>query len=115
MNEPAEETVGEHILMIYLLACCVIAIGFGIIFMIAQSALIAEAPMSRRGLGAGLVESSVGAGGSVGPIVAGAMSGGSFTIPFAVPILSFAISILAANSKRKMKKKRETTTLEESR
>jgi MFS family permease len=89
-----------HSLAVYLIACPIIAIGFGLNFMIAQSALVAEAPAAQRGVGAGLVESSVGAGGAVGPIAAGIVSGNSFTIPFVVPIFSYAIGILATNSKK---------------
>jgi MFS family permease len=92
---------------VYLIACPIIAIGFGINFMIAQTALVAEAPAARRGLGAGLVESSVGAGGAVGPIVAGAVSGGSFTLPFAVPIFSYLVgSVAAAANYRKEGRRR---------
>ena len=65
--------------------------------MIAQYALVAEASPTTRGVGAGLLESSVGTGGSVGPIIAGVVSCQSLTIPFLVPIFGFLLGTLVAN------------------
>jgi MFS family permease len=80
--------------IVFVLACIFMSVGFSSTFAISQSALVAEVSPSQAGFGAGVLESSLGAGGSVGPIVAGAVSAGSLSIPFTLPALGFAIALI---------------------
>jgi MFS transporter, DHA1 family, multidrug resistance protein len=82
--------------VLYTLAYAIVGGGYSIIYAVSQVALVWEkARPERAGRGAGLFESSIGIGASLGPIVAGAVSGGSLTTPFLVPALSFLIVLVA--------------------
>lgn len=75
----------------YLIAYGISGAGISVVFAIAQAGLISESPPGKSGLGAGLFESSIGAGACFGPIIGGAISGSSLSVPFIVPPIGFAI------------------------
>ena len=86
---------------VYFLAFILFGIGYSAVYGLSQTTLIAETASERRGAGAGLFESSIGVGGVIGPIVAGAVSSGSLSTAFAVPpvILALALGFLYAMSR----------------
>lgn len=80
--------------LIYIASYAVIGAGYSVVYAISQVALVAEATPSKAGRGAGLFESSIGVGASLGPIAAGIISGGSLTTPFLVPSLSLLLILV---------------------
>ncbi len=90
----------------YFAAFGLFALGYSMVYAISQLTLIAETPHHQMGAGAGLFESSIGLGGFLGPIVAGAISSNnslhiSFLVPvvalFCALILLFVLSLLQRN------------------
>ena len=71
--------------VVYSLAFALFAVGSSGVYAISQTAMIAETASEQRGVGAGLFESSLGVGGTIGPIAAGAVSSTSLSTAFAVP------------------------------
>jgi MFS family permease len=100
--------IRDHTGIAYFVSFALFAIGYSIVYMLSQGTLIAEASHEHMGAGAGLFESSIGLGGVIGPIVAGAISSSSLSISFIVPtvglgfvlILVFVLSSIAKRSKR---------------
>jgi MFS family permease len=62
---------------------------FAIITTIAQVELIADQPVTHMGTGSGILESFIGAGSFIGPVLSGLVSGGSIVVPFYVPFVVF--------------------------
>lgn len=81
--------------LVYLAAYAMVGVGIAIVLAIAQTGLIVESAPGKFGLGAGLFESSIGAGACAGPIIGGAISGSSLAVPFIVPPLGFLVFIIA--------------------
>jgi MFS family permease len=82
--------------VLYTISFAIVGGGYSIIYAVSQVALVSEkATPERAGRGAGLFESSIGIGASLGPIVAGAISGTSLTTPFLVPSLSLLVLLVA--------------------
>jgi MFS family permease len=77
----------------YLFGFVLLGIGFAIVTTIAQIELITEAPIEKMGTGAGLLESCVGTGSFLGPILGGLISSGSLVVTFFVPLLIFVIML----------------------
>jgi len=86
---------------VYFLAFALFAIGNSAVYAMSQTTLIAETASEQTGAGAGLFESSIGVGGMIGPIAAGAVSSSSLSTAFAVPpvILALALGFLYVMSK----------------
>ena len=86
---------------VYFLAFALFAIGNSAVYAMSQTTLIAETASEQRGAGAGLFESSIGVGGMIGPIAAGAVSSSSLSTAFAVPpvILALALGFIYIMSK----------------
>jgi len=86
---------------IYFLAFALFAICNSAVYAMSQTTLIAETASEQRGAGAGLFECSIGVGGMIGPIAAGAVSSSSLTTAFAVPpvILVLGLGFLYIVSK----------------
>ncbi len=86
---------------VYFLSFALFAIGNSAVYAMSQTTLIAETASEQRGVGAGLFESSIGIGGMIGPIAAGAVSSSSLSTAFAVPpaILALALGFLYIMSK----------------
>ncbi len=78
---------------VYFLSFILFGIGYSVVYAISQTTLIAETSSEQRGAGAGLFESSIGVGGILGPIAAGAVSSSSLTNAFAVPPASLALAL----------------------
>jgi MFS family permease len=78
----------------YLVAYALAGAGMSIVYGIAQAGMIAEATKGNYGRNAGLFESSIGIGASVGPILAGAISGNSIALPFIVPFLGLVLYLI---------------------
>jgi len=70
-----------------------VGVGYAIVMSICQIGMIAEAPPERRGTGAGMLESSIGTGAFLGPVIAGAISAHSLSNAFLVPSVGFIILI----------------------
>lgn len=79
----------------YLLAYAIVGVGISIVFAISQAGLIVESSQGRFGRGAGIFESSIGVGACAGPIIGGAISGSSLSVPFIVPFLGFLVFLAA--------------------
>jgi MFS family permease len=90
---------------LYFLAFALFAIGYSVVYSISQVTLIAETPREHVGAGAGLFESSIGIGGLVGPIVAGAISSGTYSDSFMVPAICLVL-VLALLSAISVSRKR---------
>jgi MFS family permease len=69
--------------------------AYSIVYAISQAVMIAEAHPGKVGRSAGLFESSIGIGQSLGPIIGGAISDGSVSTPFILPSLSLVVFLLA--------------------
>lgn len=80
--------------VIYSMAYAVVGVGYSIIYSVSQAALVAEATPEKAGKGAGLFESSIGVGASVGPVLAGLISKGSLTLPFLLPSLGLVVVLV---------------------
>jgi len=78
---------------VYFLSFILFGIGYSVVYAMSQTTLIAETSSEQRGAGAGLFESSIGVGGILGPIAAGAVSSSSLTNAFAVPPASLALAL----------------------
>ena len=78
----------------YFLAFGLLGLGSSLAYAISQATIIGDTPTRVRGAGAGLFESSLGIGGTLGPIVAGAVSSGSLTTAFTVPVAGLGLSLL---------------------
>jgi len=74
--------------LVYFLSFAILGIGYSVVYAVSQTTLIAETAPEQRGAAAGLFESSLGIGGVIGPIVAGAVSSKSLTTAFIVPSAS---------------------------
>ncbi len=75
----------------YFLGFVLLGSSFAVVTTIIQVAMIVEAPPSQMGAGAGFVESAIGIGSFLGPVIAGLVSGGSFLVPFFVPLVIFLL------------------------
>lgn len=73
---------------IYFLSFAIIGAAYSVIYSISLVAMLAEASPERMGASAGLFESSIGIGAAAGPIIAGAISNNSLSMPFTLPALS---------------------------
>ncbi len=80
--------------IIYVAAYGIAGASYSIVYAVSQAAMIAEALPERVGRSAGLFESSIGMGQFLGPVVGGAISGGSLLTPFVVPSLSLVVFLL---------------------
>lgn len=78
---------------VYFLAFALLGFGYSMVYVVSQTNMIADAPTELRGAGAGLFESSIGLGGTVGPILAGATSSGSLATAFMVPVVCLAVAL----------------------
>ena len=78
---------------VYFLSFVLFGIGYSVVYAISQTTLIAETASGQRGAGAGLFESSIGVGGIIGPIAAGAVSSSSLTNAFTVPPAGLALAL----------------------
>jgi MFS family permease len=80
----------------YFFSFAIFGIGYSVVYAASQTTLIAETAPEQRGAAAGLFESSIGFGGVIGPIVAGAVSSSSLTSAFIVPSASlvFVLTLL---------------------
>ncbi|MDG6995881.1 MAG: MFS transporter [Nitrososphaerota archaeon] len=89
--------------LIYLAAYAIVGAGYSVIYAVSQAALVAETTPEKAGKGAGLFESSIGVGSSLGPVVAGLISGSSLTTPFLLPSISLVVllAILPFASRKK--------------
>lgn len=79
---------------LYFLAFALFAIGYSVVYAISQVTLIAESAKEHRGAGAGLFESSIGIGGLIGPVVAGAISSGTLAVSFVVPAAGLGVALI---------------------
>jgi MFS transporter, DHA1 family, staphyloferrin B biosynthesis exporter len=86
----------DHSGIAYFVSFGLFAIGYSLVYSISQGTLIAETSHEQMGAGAGLFESSIGIGGVIGPVVAGAISSSSLAISFIVPAMGlvFALALL---------------------
>jgi MFS family permease len=83
--------------IIYVVAYGIAGASYSIVYAVSQAAMIAEAHPERVGRGAGMFESSIGAGQFFGPIaggVVGTFLGNSLSAPFLVPSLSLVVFLL---------------------
>lgn len=81
--------------LIYLVAYGIVGVGISIIYAVSQAGMIAESSPGKFGRNAGLFESSIGMGACFGPIIGGAISGSSLSVPFIVPPLGFIVFLAA--------------------
>ena len=70
---------------IYFLSFALVGLSYSFVYYTAMVGLLAETRKERMGAGAGIFETSIGAGSLVGPIIAGSVAGNSLTVPFVVP------------------------------
>jgi MFS family permease len=80
--------------VLYFVAFSIFACGFSVVYFIAQMGMIGEANESSMGSGAGVFESSIGVGLSIGPIIAGVVATGSYVEAFLVPPVGFALVVI---------------------
>jgi len=80
--------------LVYFLSFAILGIGYSVVYAVSQTTLIAETAPEQRGAAAGLFESSLGIGGVIGPIVAGAVSSKSLTTAFIVPSASLVFVLV---------------------
>jgi len=80
--------------MVYFLSFAIFGVGYSVVYAVSQTTLIAETAPEQRGAAAGLFESSLGIGGVIGPIVAGAVSSSSLTTAFIVPSASLVFVLI---------------------
>ena len=80
--------------LIYSAAYAIVGAGYSVVYAVSQAVLVAEASPEKAGKGAGLFESSIGVGASIGPILAGSISGGSLTMPFLLPSISLVVVLV---------------------
>ncbi len=78
---------------LYFVAFTLFAAGYGLVYVISQGTLIAEASSENIGSAAGIFESSIGLGGAVGPIIGGIVSEASISFSFLLPIIGYALVI----------------------
>jgi MFS family permease len=78
----------------YFFSFAIFGIGYSVVYATSQTTLIAESAPEQRGAAAGLFESSIGFGGVIGPIVAGAVSSSSLTSAFIVPSASLVFVLI---------------------
>lgn len=78
----------------YFFSFAIFGIGYSVVYVTSQTTLIAETAPEQRGAAAGLFESSMGFGGVIGPIVAGAVSSSSLTSAFIVPSASLVFVLI---------------------
>jgi len=78
----------------YFFSFAIFGIGYSVVYAVSQATLIAETAPEQRGAAAGLFESSLGIGGVIGPIVAGAVSSKSLTTAFVVPPASLVFVLI---------------------
>ncbi len=81
--------------VIYVVAYGIAGAGYSVVYAVSQAVLIAEADPTKVGRSAGKFESSIGIGQFLGPVAAGAISGGSYSMPFITPTLSLIIFLVA--------------------
>jgi MFS family permease len=83
-----------------IMSFALVAFGSSFTLMISQVELVSRAEINKKGSGAGILESSIGLGVAIGPVIAGLASGGSLSTPFvlspvglvvALPILLFLL------------------------
>ncbi len=80
--------------LVYFVAFGLFGFGYSMVYAISQANMIADVPADQRGTGAGLFESSIGIGGTIGPPLAGALSSSSLTTAFTVPVIGLALTLL---------------------
>ena len=78
----------------YIFSFAILGIGYSVVYAVSQTTLIAETAPEQRGAAAGLFESSLGIGGVIGPVVAGAVSSSSLTSAFIVPSASLVFVLI---------------------
>ncbi|MDG6904186.1 MAG: MFS transporter [Nitrososphaerota archaeon] len=81
--------------IIYLAAYGIAGAGYSMVYVISQTAVIADAGPKTVGRSAGLFESSIGIGQFFGPALAGAISGTSLSMPFVFPSVSLVVFLVA--------------------
>ncbi len=89
---------------IYIVAYGIAGASYLIVYLLSQTAMIADATQMKVGRSAGMFESSIGVGQFFGPAIGGAISGSSLSTPFVFPTLSlivFLIAIPAMTRKRR--------------
>ena len=89
---------------IYIVAYGIAGASYSIVYLLSQTAMIADATQMKVGRSAGMFESSIGVGQFFGPAIGGAISGSSLSTPFVFPTLSlivFLIAIPAMTRKRR--------------
>ncbi|HVB11854.1 MAG TPA: MFS transporter [Nitrososphaerales archaeon] len=81
--------------IIYVVAYGIAGASYSVVYAVSQTVMIAEAHPEKVGRSAGMFESSIGVGQSLGPIVGGAISNGSLSTPFIFPSVSLVVFLLA--------------------
>lgn len=81
--------------LLYIASYGVGGVCYSIVYAVSQASVIAEAQPEKVGRSAGMFESSIGIGQSLGPVIGGAIAMGSYSMPFIVPSLSLVVFLLA--------------------
>ena len=81
--------------LVYVAAAAIGGACFSVVYAVSQASIIAEAAPEKVGRSAGMFESSIGIGQSLGPVIGGAIAMGSYSTPFVVPSLSLVVFLVA--------------------
>lgn len=87
--------VHDHSGLLYIASYGTGGACFSVVYAVSQASVIAEAEPDKVGRGAGMFESSIGIGQSLGPVIGGAIAMGSYSTPFIVPSLSLVVFLIA--------------------
>ena len=80
---------------VYIVAYCIAGASYSVVYLLSQTAIIADATPLKVGRSAGMFESSIGVGQFFGPAIGGAISGSSLSTPFVFPSLSLVVFLVA--------------------
>jgi MFS family permease len=87
--------IPDRITFLYFVSFAIVGIIDASVATIALVGIVAEAEPSRAGAAAGLFESSTGIASFFGPIIAGALAGGSLVVPLIFPALGMFVVLVA--------------------
>ena len=79
----------------YIVAYFIAGASYSVVYLLSQTAIIADATPMKVGRSAGMFESSIGIGQFFQPAIGGAISGSSLSTPFVFPSLSLVIFLVA--------------------
>ncbi|MGA2873975.1 MAG: MFS transporter [Nitrososphaerales archaeon] len=80
---------------VFIVAYAIGGVCYSVVYLLSQTAMIADANPLKVGRSAGLFESSIGMGQFFGPAIGGAIAGSSLSTPFVFPSLSLVVFLVA--------------------